>query len=184
METVENLFKRFEQLNEIGAALSNERNIDRLLENILLAAKTITHADGGTLYRMSEDRQTLHFAIVRTDSLGIAYGGTTGQPISFSCSKRLNRLSTVSTRLLLLDANRPHLFHVGHPQKHFLDAVHLQGPHALVERRGEQFGNAGVLLDLLLQRVGPDQQLMQADAPFVPAAVASVAPLGAIQGEF
>ena len=82
METVESLFRRFEQLNEIGAALSNDRNIDRLLENILLAAKTITHADGGTLYRMSEDRQTLHFAIVRTDSLGIAYGGTTGQPIS------------------------------------------------------------------------------------------------------
>ena len=46
------LFKRFEQLNAIGASLSSERNIDRLLENILLAAKAITHADGGTLYRM------------------------------------------------------------------------------------------------------------------------------------
>ncbi|WP_301102651.1 HD family phosphohydrolase [Propionivibrio sp.] len=76
------LFERFEQLNEIGASLSSERNIDRLLENILLAVKGITHADGGTLYRVSEDRQSLRFEIVRTDSLKIAYGGTSGEPIS------------------------------------------------------------------------------------------------------
>ena len=82
MDTMASLFQRFEKLNAIGAALSNERNLDRLLENILLAAKAITHADGGTLYRMSDDRQFLRFAIVRTDSLGIAYGGTTGKPIS------------------------------------------------------------------------------------------------------
>ena len=81
METAADLFQRFEQLNAIGASLSNERNLDRLLENILLAAKAITHADGGTLYRMSDDRKWQRFAIVRTDSLGIAYGGTTGQPI-------------------------------------------------------------------------------------------------------
>ncbi len=82
METTDDLFQRLEQLNAIGAALSSERNIDRLLENILLAAKAITHADGGTLYRVSEDRKSLRFEIVRTDSLNIAYGGTTGQPIS------------------------------------------------------------------------------------------------------
>ena len=82
MDTLSDLFRRLEYLNEIGAALSNERNIDRLLESILLAAKTITHADGGTLYRVSEDRKSLQFEIVRTDSLKIAYGGTTGEPIS------------------------------------------------------------------------------------------------------
>ena len=82
MDKADNLFQRLEQLNTIGAALSSERNIDRLLENILLAAKAITHADGGTLYRVSEDRQSLRFEIVRTDSLNIAYGGTTGEPIS------------------------------------------------------------------------------------------------------
>lgn len=82
METVEGLFKRLEQLNDIGASLSNERNLGRLLEKILVAAKTITRADGGTLYRMSEDQRRLHFEIVRTDSLGIAFGGTSGNPIS------------------------------------------------------------------------------------------------------
>ena len=83
MDTLESLFRRLEQLNEIGAALSKERDIERLLENILIAAKTITHADGGTLYRMSEDGRSLRFEIVRTDSLRIALGGTTGNPISF-----------------------------------------------------------------------------------------------------
>ena len=80
METMEDLFRRFERLNAIGAALSNERDLDRLLENILLAAKSITHADGGTLYRVSQDKRSLRFAIVRTDTLGIAYGGTSGAP--------------------------------------------------------------------------------------------------------
>lgn len=82
MENQGNLLERFEQLNAIGTSLSSERNIDCLLENILLAAKAITRADGGTLYRVSEDQRFLRFAIVRTDSLGIAFGGTTGQPIS------------------------------------------------------------------------------------------------------
>jgi HD-GYP domain-containing protein (c-di-GMP phosphodiesterase class II) len=77
------LFRRLEQLNAIGAALSKERDINRLLESILIAAKTITHADGGTLYRMTEDGQALRFEILRTDSLHIAMGGTTGNAINF-----------------------------------------------------------------------------------------------------
>ncbi len=83
VDTVEDLFRRFEQLNEIGAALSRERDIDKLLENILLAAKAITHADGGTLYRVTEDGLSLRFEIVRNDSLAIAMGGTSGNPIPF-----------------------------------------------------------------------------------------------------
>lgn len=82
MDTTTDLFQRFDQLNAIGASLSSERNIDRLLENILLAAKAITRADGGTLYRVSEDQRSLQFEIVRTHSLKIAYGGTTGEAIS------------------------------------------------------------------------------------------------------
>ena len=82
METLDDLFRRLEQLNDIGASLSNERDLDRLLEKILLAAKAITRADGGTLYLVSEDQQRLHFQIVRTDSLSIAFGGSSGQPTS------------------------------------------------------------------------------------------------------
>ena len=82
METIDNLFRRLEQLNDIGASLSNERNLKLLLEKILLAAKTITHADGGTLYLLSEDKRHLHFEIVRTDSLNVAFGGSSAQPTS------------------------------------------------------------------------------------------------------
>ncbi len=83
MDSVEDLLRRLEQLNSIGTALSKERDISRLLESIVLAAKTITHADGGTLYRMSEDGKALRFEILRTDSLEIAMGGTSGNPINF-----------------------------------------------------------------------------------------------------
>ncbi|MBF0125569.1 MAG: GAF domain-containing protein, partial [Magnetococcales bacterium] len=79
--TLSNL-KRFAKLNKIGVALSTEKDIDRLMELILLEAKELTHADAGTLYSAT-DRQTLRFEIIRTDSLGIKMGGTTGVPINF-----------------------------------------------------------------------------------------------------
>ncbi|MDD2884570.1 MAG: GAF domain-containing protein [Dechloromonas sp.] len=84
MENSADLIRRLDQLNDIGTSLSSQRNINLLLEKILLAAKGITHADGGTLYRLSEDGQHLHFEIVRTDSLGFSFGGAsqiTGSPV-------------------------------------------------------------------------------------------------------
>lgn len=81
MSSHEDLFARLEQLNEVGAALSRERHITALLDQILLAAKRLTRADGGTLYRMSEDKQALHFEILHTDSLGIAMGGNSGRRV-------------------------------------------------------------------------------------------------------
>ena len=78
----DDLGQRLEQLNAIGASLSAERDIHRLLETILTAAKTITRADGGTLYRLTDDK-TLRFEIVRTSSLKYYLGGTTGNPVPF-----------------------------------------------------------------------------------------------------
>ena len=40
------LFGRLEELNSIGVSLSKEKDITRLLEKILIAAKSITNADG------------------------------------------------------------------------------------------------------------------------------------------
>lgn len=48
-----------------------------------MAAKTITHADGGTLYRVTEDFQALRFEILKTDSLHISMGGSSGHVIEF-----------------------------------------------------------------------------------------------------
>jgi hypothetical protein len=64
----DDLVQRLEQLHAIGTSLSAERDIHRLLETILTASKSITRADGGTLYRLTEDG-TLRFEIVRTSSL-------------------------------------------------------------------------------------------------------------------
>ena len=77
------LLARLERLIAVGAALSAERDADRILEMILEAAKELTNADGGTLYRLTEDGR-LRFEIVRNDSLRISMGGTTGVPIPFA----------------------------------------------------------------------------------------------------
>lgn len=66
----------------VGIALSAETDFDRLLEEILIEAKIVGNADAGTLYLRNE-KDELEFAIVLTDSLGIALGGTTGAPILF-----------------------------------------------------------------------------------------------------
>ncbi|MEQ8734746.1 MAG: HD domain-containing phosphohydrolase [Rhodospirillaceae bacterium] len=81
-ETVSESARGFEQLIELGIALSSERDHDRLTERILLEAVDLTNADGGTLY-LGGDGGTLSFQIVRNETLNIAMGGTTGVPIPF-----------------------------------------------------------------------------------------------------
>lgn len=83
MSEQQQLLERLERLNAIGIALSAERDNKRLLEMILLGAKEITNADGGTLYTLTEDKQ-LKFEIMRTQTLGIAMGGSTGKEIPFA----------------------------------------------------------------------------------------------------
>ena len=81
--TVERLLDRLSELNSIGASLSSERDINRLLEGILDAAKKITRADAGTLYLLDDANKQLTFEILHNDSLGIRMGGTSGEPIKF-----------------------------------------------------------------------------------------------------
>ena len=72
----------FARLIQIGIALSAERNHARLMERILIEAKDMCNADGGTLYLRTDDDR-LKFEIMRTDSLDIALGGTTGKELTF-----------------------------------------------------------------------------------------------------
>ena len=83
---------RIEKLVELGIALSGEHDTGRLMENILLEAKSLSRADGGTLYIRTEDDQ-LKFEIMRSDTLEIALGGTTGKKIHYP-SLRLYDLAT------------------------------------------------------------------------------------------
>ncbi|MFZ4554767.1 MAG: HD-GYP domain-containing protein [Pseudanabaena sp.] len=73
--------KLIEKLNEIGIALSAEKNTPKLLEMILKGAKAILNADGGTIYLATEDKKHLQFEIIMNDSLGIMMGAKLGDPI-------------------------------------------------------------------------------------------------------
>ena len=75
------LLARIERLNEIGIALSAETNTPKLLELIMMGAKTLTHADGGSLYFLKDGE--LSFEIISNDSLDIQMGGTSGNDIAF-----------------------------------------------------------------------------------------------------
>jgi hypothetical protein len=65
----------------IGLSLGAETNLDLLLEKILLEAKTLSLADGGTLYLVTPEK-TLRFVMILNDSLKIAMGGTSGTEVS------------------------------------------------------------------------------------------------------
>ncbi len=78
-DAIAKLVERIERLNAIGIALSAEPDPHRLVETILLGAKELTHADGGTVYRVQD--HALHFEIVRNDTLGLALGGSSGKPV-------------------------------------------------------------------------------------------------------
>ena len=77
-EPTDDLNRRLAELNQIGVALSQEKDLNRLLETILIAAKKITNADGGTLYRRPPGKDILTFETIRNDTLKVAMGGTTG----------------------------------------------------------------------------------------------------------
>jgi len=72
-----------EQLNQIGIALSKERDTPKLLETILIAAKRLLNTDAGTLYLLDKDEQWLRFEVLRNDSLQLYLGGTTGTAVPF-----------------------------------------------------------------------------------------------------
>lgn len=61
--------------------MSAERDLDNLLENILLEAKSMANADAGTVYLVTAT-DALRFSIVLNDTLGISQGGKQGDPIN------------------------------------------------------------------------------------------------------
>ena len=79
----------FERLIEVGIALSSEKDTNQLLEKILLEAKGLANADGGTLYLTDKDG-SLKFEIMSTDSLDIFLGGTSGKKITFKSIPLIN----------------------------------------------------------------------------------------------
>ena len=65
-----------EDLNEIGIALSSQRNTNALLSLILSMTREITSADAGSLYLVEEDaegRRHLRFMLTQNDSFAFPY---------------------------------------------------------------------------------------------------------------
>lgn len=94
-------FEKIEQLNQVGIALSAQRDTTKLLEQILTSAQDLTNADGGTLYLMS-GKELLHFDVIQNKSLNIFMGGTHSshvpfQPIPIKLSSGQENLTTVAT---------------------------------------------------------------------------------------
>ncbi len=77
------IIEHLDRLNEIGIALSTQKDTKKLLESILRGAKLILNADGGTLYSVDAEQRSLNFEIILNDTLGIYMGGTSGVPIQF-----------------------------------------------------------------------------------------------------
>mgnify|MGYP000733772118 CR=1 FL=1 len=71
-----------QHLIDIGVQLSTEQDTTVLLEHILIAAKQLSKADGGTIYSIT-DAQTLKFETLLNDTLDMYMGGTSGKPIPF-----------------------------------------------------------------------------------------------------
>ncbi len=67
----------------IGVELTAEQDFNRLLEKMLLEAKSFVHADAGVLYLVQEEGKSLEYVSLSNDTLGMAQGGTSGAKISF-----------------------------------------------------------------------------------------------------
>jgi HD-GYP domain-containing protein (c-di-GMP phosphodiesterase class II) len=71
-EELEAAEREREQLNEIGIALSSQRDVRELLNLILAKAREITRADAGSLYLVDDDaegQRHLRFMLTQNDSL-------------------------------------------------------------------------------------------------------------------
>jgi hypothetical protein len=103
------LFKRLEELNSIGVALSKERTSQAAGEDPG-RGQDITNADGGTLYRMTTKRATASSRSCAPTRSSIAMGGTTGVDIPFYPIHLYRRDGSRTTRWSspIRGAARPH----------------------------------------------------------------------------
>lgn len=77
---LEDALNKLARLVEVGIALASEHDVNRLMETVLLEAKALTNADGGTFYKRGDDDR-MHFQIFHNDTLGMVMGGSSGRPI-------------------------------------------------------------------------------------------------------
>ncbi len=67
------------KLTDIGRSLSSGEHTPKIMEMIVDVARSLSNADGGTLYIKSESGKSLSFEIVQNESLNTRMGGTSGK---------------------------------------------------------------------------------------------------------
>lgn len=97
-----------EQQKDLLIELSSEPNTQALVERVLHEAKSLTNADGGTLYLLKDDfhGRRLEFALVLNDTLGVCMGGRHGTevtlpPIALQLENGQDNLNNVATAAAL-----------------------------------------------------------------------------------
>lgn len=70
---------KLRRLVETGISMSAEQNSDKLMELLLMGAKDLTNADGGSLYVLNDENQ-LEFKIFKNNRLDIRYSDTADNP--------------------------------------------------------------------------------------------------------
>ncbi len=68
------------RLTNIGASLTSEKNLNKLLAMVVSEAREATRSDGGSLYILKDGR--LYFEIVQNRFLNTYLGGDTGEPVT------------------------------------------------------------------------------------------------------
>jgi len=66
------------RLSNIGLALSQERDIDKIFDLIIEEALAYTNADAATIYSVSDDKKHLNFEVMQTKSKNFKAGGSFG----------------------------------------------------------------------------------------------------------
>lgn len=74
-QMAEDQVKHINRLTRIGESLSSESDLDRIFDMILEEGIDFTHADGATIYKVSDDGQFLDFAIIYNATLNMRLGG-------------------------------------------------------------------------------------------------------------
>lgn len=97
-----------EQQKDLLIELSSEPNTQALVERVLHEAKSLTNADGGTLYLLKDDfhGRRLEFALVLNDTLGVCMGGRHGTevtlpPIALQLENGQDNLNNVASAVAL-----------------------------------------------------------------------------------
>lgn len=89
-----------DELINIGIAVSTENEVNKVLDMIVRGARSLSNADGGTLYLVHDN--AIEMAIVQSSSLNISLGGISGNSIQmpniplYLCDGSLNLANVVS----------------------------------------------------------------------------------------